>query len=133
MPCSVASGRSSPSMKRPSRSMNARAASEPSNGGCGSRGSVADASLAVSSVHAPIAAAPVVFAHVLARELAVAVLGQLRHEIDRARPLEVGEPAAAELHDLAIAGGGAFAQHHDRLDGLAPMVIGHAHHADLVH
>ena len=52
--------------------------------------------MTVSSVHAPLAAAPVVLAHVLARELAVAVLRQLRHEVDRARPLEVRQPATAE-------------------------------------
>ena len=70
--------------------------------------------MTVSSVHAPLAAAPVVLAHVLARELSIAVLRQLRHEVDGARPLEVRQPPAAEVHDLAVIRAGTISQNDNR-------------------
>src|SRR5689334_6893557 len=81
-----------------------------------------------------LAVLPVRIAQLALEELARRLARQLVREVDRARPLELGEPSREALHDRGP-------QHlvrrdtrrglDDRLDLLAHVVVGNAEHRDV--
>uniref|UniRef100_A0A0N4Z3R1 Transcriptional regulator n=1 Tax=Parastrongyloides trichosuri TaxID=131310 RepID=A0A0N4Z3R1_PARTI len=84
----------------------------------------------VDVAHAPD---PVGLAQDVFQDLARGVARQGRDDLDRARDLEAGEGLAAGVAQGVFAGRLAGAQHHQRLDRLAPAVVGHADHGGLGH
>src|SRR5437868_134918 len=85
------------------------------------------------SVHAPRAAGPVGLAQLELLELAGRGAVEGLAELDRGRALVVRHAAAAVGDQLGLGDGGAGPEDHQRLDSLAPFLVGHADHGDLGH
>src|SRR6478752_5518653 len=78
-----------------------------------------------------LAVGPVRVPQLALQQLARGLTRQLVHEIERARPLELGEPAAQVLHDRVaqrVVGRDAGPRLDDRLDLLPHVVVGDAEH-----
>src|SRR6266850_7215812 len=84
-----------------------------------------------ASVHAAGAAGPVGLAELELLELAGGGADQGVPDLDRGRALVVRHAAPAVLHQVPLGATGARAQDHERLDRLAPLLVGHADHRDL--
>src|SRR5690242_14331603 len=76
--------------------------------------------------HAPVLPRPVRLAQHPPEHLPGGGAGQLVKEIDRARPLGTPQSRSAEGENLLLGAGHLGAQHHHRLDRLAPPGIGHS-------
>src|SRR4030095_2344734 len=68
-------------------------------------------------------ATPVLLTQHALEHLAARIAGQRLDEVHRARPLEAGEAAPAELDDLRLGASSPGAQDDDRLDRLAPRRV----------
>src|SRR5574338_71603 len=86
-----------------------------------------------ASAHPPRAVAPVRLAQHELLQLSGRGARQRRHELDRARALEVREVLPAEREQLGLARARARAQHDESLGRLAPLLVGHADHRALEH
>src|SRR6267142_4063407 len=86
-----------------------------------------------ASVHAAGAAGPVGLAELELLELAGGGADQGVPDLDRGRALVVRHAAPTVLHQVPLGATGARAQDHERLDRLAPLLVGHADHRDLGH
>src|SRR5690606_5498653 len=73
-----------------------------------------------------VAALPVGFAQHALEDLAAGIAGDRFDEVDRAWALEVRDALAHEADDVVGLDRLAGLGHHDRLDLLAPLVVGHA-------
>src|SRR5688500_10468492 len=83
------------------------------------------------SVDAALPTRPVGVAQLELLELAGGRAHERISQLDRRRTLVVRHAAPAMLGQLPLGARGAGAQHHQRLDGLAPFLVGHADHRDL--
>src|SRR5690242_18534196 len=83
------------------------------------------------SVDLPLAPLPVGRAELELLQLAGGGAGQLVPELDRGGALVAGEPLLAPRPQLLLGGGGAGREDDERLDGLTPLLVGDADHADL--
>src|SRR5262245_49737661 len=66
-------------------------------------------------------------------ELAGLVAREVLDEVDRARPLVVGDAPAAPVDQLLIDGGRAGLNSHHRLNRLAPPIVGHSDDRHVAH
>src|SRR5690606_37250472 len=98
----------------------------------GSSASTASSSSGSALISASVMRAGSLVAQLAAQDLAHRRLGQLGAELDHARLLVAGEPAAAELAHLLL-GERRVLLHDDQLDGLAGFFVGHADHRALQH
>src|SRR4030095_16256628 len=74
-------------------------------------------------VHAARTAGPGGLAQLELLELARGGAHERVAQLDRGRALVVRHAAAAVLDEIAIGGGGAGSEHHERLDRLAPLLV----------
>src|SRR5438477_8448698 len=75
------------------------------------------------SVHAPRAAGPVRLPQLELLQLAGGRAVERLADLDRGGALVVRHAAAAVLDEVPLVGGGARAEDHQRLDGLAPLLV----------
>src|SRR5579883_3039033 len=83
------------------------------------------------SIHLAFAAGPIRLAQLALQDLARGIARQRLDEIDGARHLVAGDPLARELDELARRQRCALLLDDDRLDRLAPLIVGHADHGDI--
>src|SRR5436190_13016866 len=81
-------------------------------------------SIMLRSVHPARAPRPVGLAELELLQLARRRADQRVPELDRGGALVVRHPAAAVLHEFALGGRRTRAQHDERLDRLAPLLVG---------
>src|SRR5258707_716079 len=85
------------------------------------------------SIHPAFPSRPVGIAQMAAQDLAGGIARQGFDEVDRLRCLEARDAFAGEADDIRRGRLPAGLHHHDRLDGFAPFVVGHADHGDFGH
>src|SRR6267378_5626452 len=88
---------------------------------------------AEGSVHPALTTRPVGLAQLELLELARRGADESIPNLDRRRALVVGHPGPTVLDELPFVTDRARAQHDEGLDGLAPLLVGHADDRDLGH
>ena len=83
--------------------------------------------------HAPRVTPPVRFTQLALHDLAIGVLWQCVQELDRGWLLVRRESASAVLNELGLGHRHARAGDDQRLDRLAPLLVGHAHDGHFEH
>src|SRR5262249_38074635 len=83
------------------------------------------------SVHAAAAPSRVRLAQLELLELASGGADERIADLDRRGALVMREPGPAVGDQIMLGGGGPGPQHHERLDRLAPLLVGDADHRDL--